>query len=96
MWFYLPTKSGLPWKVGMNWSSFRLKRKKLVANLPMKGLVKGQSIMNTFSGISWIQDGEQYKLFWGAVGSKPNSYILTANWDGRKLTGVDSFAFEAV
>jgi YVTN family beta-propeller protein len=70
--------------------------KKLVANLPMKGLVKGQSIMNTFSGISWTQDGEQYKLFWGAVGNKPNSYILTVNWDGRKLTGADSFIFEAV
>jgi len=69
---------------------------KIVDNLPMKGLIKDQNIMNTFSGICWLQDGNQYKLFWGAVGNKQYSYVLTAGWDGKKLTGTDSYSFELV
>lgn len=69
---------------------------KLVDNLPIKGLIKDQSMMNTFSGICWLKEGEKYRLFWGAVGNKKSSYILTANWDGKKLSGADSFEFETV
>jgi YVTN family beta-propeller protein len=69
---------------------------KLAANLPMKGFVKDQNIMNTFSGICWLQEGDQYKLFWGAVGNKGNSFVLEASWDGKNLSGFDSFSFEVV
>ncbi|MBV5313121.1 MAG: bifunctional YncE family protein/alkaline phosphatase family protein [Prolixibacteraceae bacterium] len=69
---------------------------KLADNLPMKGLIKDQNIMNTFSGICWLKEGEQYKLFWGAVGNKSSSYVLTANWDGKKLTSAEPYSFEVV
>ena len=69
---------------------------KMVDNLSMKGMIKDQNIMNTFSGISWLQEGNQYKLFWGAVGNKQYSYVLTASWDGKKITGADLYSFELV
>jgi YVTN family beta-propeller protein len=67
---------------------------KLVANLPLTGLIPAQSLMNTFSGICWLQEADQYKLYWGAVGNKGNSFVLEAAWDGNKITGSNSFAFE--
>jgi len=69
---------------------------KLADNLPMKGLIENQNIMNTFSGICWLKEGNQYKLFWGAVGNKSSSYVLTANWDGKKLTSAEPYSFEVV
>lgn len=67
---------------------------KLEANLPLSGLVEKQNLMNTFSGISWLQENNQYKLFWGAVGNKGFSYVLSASWDGKKLSGSESILFE--
>jgi YVTN family beta-propeller protein len=67
---------------------------KLEANLPMAGLVEKQNLMNTFSGISWLQENNQYKLFWGAVGNKGVSYVLSASWDGKKLNKSESIVFE--
>jgi len=67
---------------------------KLVANLPLVGLVPAQSLMNTFSGICWLQDANNYKLYWGAVGGKGVSFALEAAWDGKKLSGSDSFTFQ--
>ena len=70
--------------------------KKIVASLRMNDFIKNQNVMNTFSGIYWIQEGNQYQLFWGAVGNVLNSYVLEANWDGKKMSYTDSFLFEAV
>jgi YVTN family beta-propeller protein len=70
--------------------------KKIVATLRMNDFIKNQNVMNTFSGIYWIQEGNHYQLFWGAVGNTPNSYVLEANWDGKDLSGAESFLFEAV
>jgi len=70
--------------------------KKIVASMRMNDLIKNQNVMNTFSGIYWIQEGNNYQLFWGAVGNAPNSYVLEANWDGKNLSSNDSFPFEAV
>ncbi|HAH26060.1 MAG TPA: phosphoesterase [Prolixibacteraceae bacterium] len=70
--------------------------KKIVANLPLSGCIQNQNVMNTFSGIQWIQEGNLYHLFWGAVGNAPNSFVLEANWDGKSLLFADSFTFEAV
>jgi len=67
---------------------------KLVANLPLTGLIPAQSLMNTFSGICWLQEADQYKLYWGAVGNKGVSFALEAGWDGKKLLGGNSFAFQ--
>jgi len=67
---------------------------KLVANLPLSGLIQKQSLMNTFSGICWVQEANQYKLYWGAVGGKGVSFVLEASWDGKKLLGSDSYAFQ--
>jgi len=67
---------------------------KLVANLPLTGLVPAQSYMNTFSGICWLQDTNEYKLYWGAVGNKGVSFALEASWDGKKLSGSNSYALQ--
>ena len=66
----------------------------LVANLPLSGLIQGQNLMNTFSGICWLQEAGRYKLYWGAVGGKGVSFVVEATWDGKKLTGSDSYAFQ--
>ena len=66
----------------------------LVANLPLSGLIQGQNLMNTFSGICWLQEAGQYKLYWGSVGGKGVSFVVEAAWDGKKLTGSDSYAFQ--
>lgn len=70
--------------------------KKIVATLRMSDFIKNQNVMNTFSGICWIRKGTNYQLFWGAVGTNGNSFVLTAKWDGKDLSGVDSFPFAAV
>ena len=70
--------------------------KKIVASIRMNDFIKNQNIMNTFSGIYWVQEGKQFQLFWGAVGNASNSYVLEANWDGENLSYTDSFLFEAV
>ncbi len=67
---------------------------KLEANLQLTGLVEKQSLMNTFAGICWLQENNQSKLFWGAVGNKGFSYVLSASWDGKKLAGADPILFE--
>ena len=70
--------------------------KKIVATLRMNDFIKNQNIMNTFSGICWNQEGNHYQLYWGEVGNNQSSYVLSAKWDGKDLTGGDSFPFEAV
>lgn len=67
---------------------------KIAANLPLSGLIQGQSLMNTFSGICWFQENDKYKLFWGAVGGKTVSYVLSASWDGKNLIHSEPILFE--
>ena len=38
---------------------------KIVASLPLSSIYKDATIMNTFSGICWVQEGNQYSLYWG-------------------------------
>ena len=68
----------------------------IVAKLDLSGLVKTRNTMNTFSGICWSQEGNHYKIYWSTVSSSVNSYVLEANWDGKTLSGSDSFPFEAI
>ena len=70
--------------------------KKIVATLRLNDFIKNQNVMNTFSGICWIQEGDHYQLFWGAVGNSGNSFVLEALWDGKNLSGTGSFPFTAV
>lgn len=69
--------------------------KKIVATLQMSDFFKNQNIMNTFSGICWSQKGDQYQLFWGAVGNKQSSYVLQAGWDNKKMSVAGSIPFAA-
>ena len=55
-----------------------------------------ESLMNTYSGISWRKTGNTYELFWSSVGKANKSYVVQAAWDGKKFTFVKSFLFEAV
>jgi len=69
---------------------------KIVATLAVKDLFKETNIMNTFSGICWVQEGNNYRLFWGAASYTNASYIGQAEWDSKKLTGSGFVSFEAV
>jgi len=52
--------------------------------------------MNTFSGIVWLQEGDQYWLYWGAANYSGVSYVGEAKWNNGKLTAGKPVAFEAV
>ncbi|MFA5974150.1 MAG: bifunctional YncE family protein/alkaline phosphatase family protein [Lentimicrobiaceae bacterium] len=67
----------------------------IVATLKMSEVLKEKNIMNTFSGLCWLQEGKQYRLFWGAVGIK-DSFVACASWDNKKLTANEFIPFEAV
>lgn len=69
---------------------------KIVASVPLSNIFKGPNIMNTFSGICWTQEGNQYSLFWGAASYTSFSSIVRAEWDNEKLSGSEYLAFEAV
>ncbi len=68
---------------------------KIVAQYKMSDTLKEQNIMNTFSGLCWLQEGDQYHLFWGAVGNK-DSFVARASWDNKKLTANEFIPFETV
>ena len=57
---------------------------------------KGQHVMGTFSGITWLMEGSQYRLFWSVVGDMDTSYVLEARWENGKLTPADRFPFASV
>ncbi len=72
------------------------KTKKIVATLRLNDFIKNQNVMNTFSGICWIQEGNKYELFWGAVGNLNASFVIQAGWDNQKLEGKSFIPIEAV
>ncbi len=68
---------------------------KIVASLPLSKIFKEQGMMNTFSGICWLQKGNQYRLYWGAAGYSNNSYVGEAWWEKEKLSAGEYVAFAA-
>lgn len=68
---------------------------KVVASLPLNKIFKEQNLMNTFSGLCWKQEGNRYKLFFGAAGYSNNSFIGEALWENEKLSGTEFLAFAA-
>lgn len=69
---------------------------KLVERLPMKNLPEAGSVTNTFSGIAWRQIGSTCELFWSSVGRENKSYVICADWNGKKLDVRKTYLFNAV
>lgn len=72
------------------------KSKKIVSRFVMKGHFGSESLVNTYSGISWLKTAEGYELYWSAVGKSNKSYVIQADWNGKKIAVLKSFLFEAV
>jgi len=66
---------------------------KIVERATLKDLL-GTDAMNTFSGISWLQNGDDYELYWSASGYS-GSYVIQATWNKRKIKLLNKFMFMA-
>lgn len=71
------------------------KNNNIVERATLKNFMEGENAMNTFSGISWQKNGENYELFWSASGKGTNSFVIHAEWNGRKLKFLKTFDFTA-
>ena len=69
---------------------------KIVAALSVNQVFKEQNLMNTFSGIVWTREGDQYALYWGAANYTGISCVGEAKWNNEKLSAGEPIAFEAV
>lgn len=69
--------------------------KKLADRFVLNSYNATGNVTNTFSGITWRMNGEKYELYWSTSGNK-NSYVFQAGWDGKKISIMKTFAFEAV
>jgi YVTN family beta-propeller protein len=69
---------------------------KIIAELPLEEFMKNRNMMNTFSGISWIQDGNRNSILWSAACDSDTSYVLLANWENEKLSVEGMIPFKAV
>ncbi len=55
-----------------------------------------RSALSSFSGIKTIVYKDSTYIFWGAGGREtPNSYVMQAVWDGKKVQLVKAFSFKA-
>jgi len=70
--------------------------KKIISRTALRAPFVKENLMNTFSGISWRKTGEKYEIFWSAVGKANKSYVVQASWDGKHLSVLKTFPFEAV
>ncbi len=68
----------------------------IIAQLSLEEIFTGQGMMNTFSGICWIRDEDQYSLFWSVVNDTDTSYVIQAKWDNEKLSFTVRIPFRAV
>ncbi len=66
---------------------------KIVERATLKKLLNVNAA-NTFSGISWLQSGNNYELYWSAAGRK-KSYVIQATWNGKKIRLQKTFDFLA-
>lgn len=66
---------------------------KIVERATLKDLL-GTDAMNTFSGISWLKNGNDYELYWSASGYS-GSYVLKASWSNKKIKLLNTFIFPA-
>ena len=70
--------------------------KKIIHRSTLRSPFVKESLMNTYSGISWLKTDDTYQLFWSSVGKNNKSYVVQASWDGKKMAFVKTFPFEAV
>ena len=70
--------------------------RKIVSRSMLRSPFMKESLMNTYSGISWRKTGETYELFWSAIGKEKKSYVVQIKWDGNKIEFVKTFLFETV
>ncbi len=66
---------------------------KIVERITLRNLLH-QNAMNTFSGISWRKTGNDYEIYWSAAFNS-KSYVVKAQWNGRKVELVRTFDFAA-
>ncbi|MCK3685933.1 YncE family protein [Maribellus sp. YY47] len=65
-------------------------KNKIAERVTLKDLT-GESVMNTFSGISWLGN----ELYVSASG-RGKSYVIKTVWNGRKLQLAEKYSFDAV
>jgi len=70
--------------------------KKIISRFVLKSHFGAEDPMNTFSGISWRKTGAGYELYWSTVGKNNKSYVVQAEWNGKKIAVLKTFLFEAV
>ena len=66
---------------------------KIIERATLSDLIH-ENAMNTFSGVRWRKTGNKYEIYWSAsYGSR--SYVIKAQWNGRKIEFVKKFDFVA-
>lgn len=72
------------------------KTKKIASRLLQNKIPDIGELMNTFSGIAWLKSGNSDELYWSSVGRGNKSYVVRAEWDGRKINVLKTYQFAAV
>lgn len=73
---------------------FRLSDHQQVARYSFPGDSRYKDLMSTYSGIKAIAYHGAVHIFWGAGhGSRPDSYVMEAVWDGSTLKVVQAIAY---
>jgi len=70
--------------------------RKIVNRFLLRSHFATGNVMNTFSGITWRKSGKDYELYWSSAGAEGKSYVFQAGWNGKKISVLDTFSFEAV
>lgn len=70
--------------------------KKIVTRFVLKNYFKNENVMNTFSGISWHKNGENYQLYWSASNKAEKSYVIKAEWNRQKIKITKTIEFKPV
>lgn len=71
------------------------KSKKIADRFVQRSYFAPGNVMNTFSGISWRKTADAYELYWSCAGAG-KSYVVQGAWDGKKISVIKTFPFEAV
>ncbi len=74
---------------------FSMEDKNKVHRFPLNKYFGRANVINTFSGISWNVEKNNYELFWGASGNGGKSYVLKAEWNSPDLEIKRTYIFDA-
>lgn len=70
--------------------------RKIVNRFLLRSHFGNEGLLNTFSGIAWRKTSDGYELYWSAAGKDHKSYVIQASWNGKKVSVLKSFLFNAV